>query len=1574
MTSLSPTDSVTALEENSSQPFADRPTFEQVVQHMLEQALKEKYPELTIDLSKTRLAVPDAAAKGWNFQPFMPLVLDYLALGTPIDFSPQGALDCYLSDSPPSRLWSGNRRLDITVVEKCLLELPWIVPIGLEDALTRYWNGDISTTALSETTLRISRWRGLSDTLRNGLHIRRLQQPGLSVPARQALDQIARWPERAQRFQANASPVYAYGLKSTVTRGSTTIELPGTDILLVHYTEYGLTLLLCSPGGTVQPFESMDAVNRYRGEQIAKRYVVDTVTCQRYELAGDAFEAQAAMILGQQLVDLRAMQLPARIGLADLKALYSELSDPSRYLRDLPGLTPQASARLDALRPDWLKKASPTDEAHFRRATLALASATKNASAQTDITDINAYTVDALLTEMEKINDSSPNKVSTSQFHPDDIELIFTVSAGFPGTVGISEKRTMSLTQLAIANLVGRPSGHLKISHRKGFVLPAWLTQELITEKNGLIERVDIGATYPQYLRKELLGDSPQARKHQQVFAEQLSAQLPLQALQQMLNHEHGLSRQGLQLIEALLQPDAEDRQVEGRPVVIRHLAFLRKPQAQPDIVGNMFIVEAKDAKTGPHLLYRPLCKPSLVEFATQQALLQAIATAGDVQKSVLTWMSDAARPVYANGGFKEPHIVRFLQGDEFTAPEKPAPATLAIDGVNEELLQYLKNGKLLQYLYGCNAQALVTQADRNSVSNSESRWAMLLEGGGLLFNTLLFPLLRGPAMAIAWLWNLMASASHDLPALASEDPATRESAFVDFLVNLALLTSHVFSGPAPSRAPIAESLKEQAMRPPAPRVIAEQWPAPAKPDILEGAVTLPDAHADTLSQILDLSFTSAHHRLTPEQRTQLRNMTVPRPMTLPEPFSVGAFNGLYVIDSKWHALVDETLFRVIPEIQGDKLVVRVVDPLDPLIPGPQLQSDGQGNWSMDLDLRLRGGMPPKRIAEQRRLKDQRRTQLNDDLAGFLFRQPEQYAALRVAEQVLKKVEEGSTYTEAQRAPKRQTFYTLIEQQIDIRRKLLDSMPERDELNISLPADRVRELLGDVASYAGIASEATHTEHQALQVENSRFLPPAPEVLRNHTESYLDYLKKTLDINSRRIRWLELNEEHLEKLFNQGSAGVKVYEKLTKNRPLDAINSMTAKSLQMSTLNLLSLKNPGSSLSVYMYRVFEPLGKQVRTHSDLHLYELTPSEELLVLESLSEQYARTLDHLQGMRTLYPDDINQPYFNQLTELMESLYQDASSKLATEVKPEPEPERVKQPPKRPNAAEGRPRKKVIKTRNNGVLIGDFKPAGTSLPIDVVELRSDINDEVVATYSLHDDVWDPVDVRKPEPAAAPVPAPAPKTRRVETISRDARKLLGQLNQRLRRAEDYKTRCRYPQEIEEILNNEASRFRALSDELDKAIASSQTPRTPEDGALRTQLTDAITRLTNRGSTLRTELSLSLPPTDGNLRYLFEKDLIQVARLGGREALAGARKDFLQEYAVNDRDGFPLWYAHFHYEAVDTPKAHYSVAHLKTNAQRREHYYSLLAKASNPYAVIDVHRGQIGRSLAQSRFLPLAP
>ncbi|MGY2372879.1 hypothetical protein, partial [Pseudomonas sp. SDO5201_S390] len=74
----------------------------------------------------------------------------------------------------------------------------------------------------------------------------------------------------------------------------------------------------------------------------------------------------------------------------------------------------------------------------------------------------------------------------------------------------------------------------------------------------------------------------------------------------------------------------------------------------------------------------------------------------------------------------------------------------------------------LMQYLYGANARALVDQAERESVSNAESRWRVFLEGAGLLFSTLLLPLMRGPLMLTGWLFSLLTSANRDIPALNS--------------------------------------------------------------------------------------------------------------------------------------------------------------------------------------------------------------------------------------------------------------------------------------------------------------------------------------------------------------------------------------------------------------------------------------------------------------------------------------------------------------------------------------------------------------------------------------------------------------------------------------------------------------------------------------------------------------------------------------------------------------------------------------------------------------------------------------
>ena len=318
------------------------------------------------------------------------------------------------------------------------------------------------------------------------------------------------------------------------------------------------------------------------------------------------------------------------------------------------------------------------------------------------------------------------------------------------------------------------------------------------------------------------------------------------------------------------------------------------------------------------------------------------------------------------------------------------------------------------------------------------------------------------------------------------------------------------------------------------------------------------------------------------------------------------------------------------------------------------------------------------------------------------------------------------------------------------------------------------------------------------------------------------------------------------------------------------------------------------------------------------------------------------------------------------LIEELYQDVNLQLANAIQPsDPNPVRT---PKRQPTAPGKPQKKVIRTRRKGTLIGDLKPAGSSLPIEVVEVRSEESNQLLSLYSQDGDEW----VEFKEPLAPSPPAPS---RGLSLVKGEARKLLAMLDAHLQRAQRYRSVCRHPEEVQEILLYEGTRYDRLATELDRTIqALPLAERLAADLALASQLREAGMRLTRQGDALRLQLSLELPPTHGTLEYLLAQKQVAIARYSERVPLSGERRDFIQEYAVTDLNGAPLWYAHFHYPKHDTPKADYSVAHLKTKAQQKQSYYSLLAKTQSPQAVVNVHRGLIGKALAERWFLPLAP
>lgn len=1541
--------------------FANPPSLESVTRQMLAAAIAQEYPTLKIDLARTRLAVPRPQG-GWDLQPFMPKVLDYLGTGAELDLSPINTQPYYLTDDAPDWLKPEEGELDMRVIERLVKELTWRLPIGLQNALSNFWSEPADTG--------VSRWQWLSDVLKDTLRIGGLQQSDLPQTAREAINQVINAPELEERVRQHAqNAVHAYWLKATLVNAGLTRSGMSSRIVLVTPEH----ILVCNANGKTLTYRNQDSLGRGWARKISRSFSVDEIRLEQYELDGNVFDAASAALLNRQLESIGLLELPSSVGWQALDTVYRHITEPSRYFVAAPQANLHTLEILKQHLPDWLKNASAADQTRLRQYSLALAAAKKNSQGRTylsDISTLRAYAADVLHQQMRtdqlQFELDTPVHAISELLNPDEIELTFLTVAGAYGSLGVVEPVTMSLTDLALKNLIGRPKGTLSVRHHLGLDLPQWLTPDYITRRGGLIEQVNIGKAYPERLESLLLSNTPDAQAREKLFAEHLRAQLPLQALELCLKQEGSMTTLGASYVAAVVQNRAADRVVEGVPVVIRHLALVRQPEAVPDIVNNMFIIEPANVEHGPHVLYRPLYAPSLLEFSTRDALLDAIAESGELQNSVITWLSDRARPIYDHGGFKEPHFVRFGLGSEYDPIEVPKPALLAVDGISNELLQYLHNGQLMQFLYGCNARALVEQANAESVTNSESRWAVLLEGGGMIFNSLLMlPAVPAPLMVTGGLLGLMGLASQTIPALASNDPTVREQAAADILLNVGLLLLHEAPGSRSVLTALPTGLRTQAMRPFTTLRVPQVWPEPAPPRVISGSVALPGQLPNAESTVLDLSFANARNQLTPSQRERLAGFKVTRPAALPTAQPDGPRKGLYYIDRTWHALIDQNLYAVDIDPEGTAVIVSITDPRHP---GPSLQSDRHGNWSLDLRLRLQGGMPPKRIAAFQQHRALRITQLGNDLKDFFPREIPLQRAVEITHKALKNANADPRFTEQQLAGLRDKLSTALHAELSAYQALLASNQERIELKIPFHESIVVSLLEKSFDNRSFSMAISAGEQSALMQKWAQFTTPGPgqeAAAETDRAGFAQFMHEQVALNQATIERIEQRNHYLEELFNLSEAGATVAGNLALEIPADAHTSLSLKSFQLDCLKLSSsMPLAGSMVEGTLDITIDPLKEHVNTHNQLNLLEFDTSKRLEILGSLVECYGQALDALQGIGIVYSDELNLEYFNQLSALVTDLYQDATRQLAAEIRPPAQPPAKKPRKRTPSTAGVRPRK-MISVRGKGKLIGELRPADSEWHKEVIEVRSDYDKHLLSTYLQHGDEW--VEIK------ADHPAPAPHTRPLNVIKGDARKLFSQFEGHLRKAGHYKALSRHPQEVEELLTYEAQKLDKLATEMHVALqAQPDDARLQDDQTLVNRMRNAAQQMVSEGKAMRIQLSLELPPTHGNLQYLIDQELVQIAGLGRRIQLTGERRDFIQEYAINDRKGEALWYAHFHYADADTPKQDYTVAHLKTKAQRTLSYWSQLANAKSGQAIVNVHRGQIGRALAERWFLPV--
>lgn len=794
----------------------------------------------------------------------------------------------------------GRAGIDLVEFQSAQKEICQTLVATLQQQLLDYWQQPADNG--------MSRWQWLSEVIKDAcaLNINEsLHQTDPDLHFAFTGLVVTSEKQHRQLFNEHLRPP-VYLLHLTLNNGTDNLSLIYPALLV---TDKSGTVLI-QPSGAWERFSSEADCLQNVARQLQHQWEFTELSVDRYEPDADIFDELVRVLIDQQLVELESIRIPADGVFEDAEQLFDQICDPLRLLAGQQPHVYQAE-HVDKHLPQWLKDADPDDRLTYRRYVSAMAVTHlqyDGATFFTHLDSIRDFAYQALVAQMSRDGHEPVN--------PDDMELHIKVARGVPGGWGTVETTRLGIIDFALENLAGLPWGTMTVKGLHQRTVPAWMTPDYV---KGLIQSVDIGRTYPAYLKQHLLENRPEASSRQNLFTVHLRNQLPLQALEAKLTGAHGFDDDGVRLIVALADGSETSQDIVVSPLQLRLGPVL-----------NMFVFAAGNRSDGPVVLYRPFYSPSLTQYRSRSHLEQAIQSDAALQKSIHEWYKTVVRHT-------------------------------GLLGANEIRLRWeLKNvsplqGDVFQHLYEANSRALVELADRQSVSNAESRWAHFKTLSWLIFESLL-PLVTGPAATAGWLVQLAVSLKGDLEALSQSDGQDKSFAVADLLLNLAAVLMH--AGRISTGAKNAENLPHLSIEPEVFDYSVES-PAPATPDVpvVENRSLPSERHPQVDLSLTENALATPRSSYSGAQKAILDSFALEKPADLGEPVAQGRNKGLYRYNDKWHALVEDQFFRVSIE-EGPVLII---DPADNLRPGPFLISDGQGRWTVDNKLYLKGGTPNKR-------------------------------------------------------------------------------------------------------------------------------------------------------------------------------------------------------------------------------------------------------------------------------------------------------------------------------------------------------------------------------------------------------------------------------------------------------------------------------------------------------------------------------------------------------------------------------------------------------------------------------------
>ena len=904
--------------------FADRPTLRQVLSEHLLQVLLEELPWLAFvqpgltSADPLTLDSPDPDTEYWTTAPLVDVMLQAMLDGAPLDLEAVGERHYNLGLAQPHRFAGSHDPLDtrrLAGISPALNTLLAKLIEHLCQAQVAYWRGQGSSGK--------SRDRWLQLLLKLAL-LRNLPLQGLD-------DQQQALVRGVIQGGDDQPSVFVVEAKLTADGQQHDVLQPG--LLVVGEWDEREIVLWCAPSSQVRPFDSLDDFALSLRDELALSYRFTAMAWDRHQLEGNVFAQWVALLLEGMLERIGQLRLQG-LTLVQLEALFAALSDPAQWFMGGYFVEEDDSPAI----PPGIGFASASDSFAYQSGLLALAldqADAEGVAALDGILDLPAYARQQLRAQMLEDYPVEAN------YFPDELVLELRIAKGMPGGAGtgsgggepLEPAGEKTLTEFAIANLSGLGDAFIsEIRHTNDQLIEPWMNADYV---KGLVRKVDIGGRYPAYVADAL--DDPATRSERtRQFARAWRQSLRFSALQAKLDRK--LTEAGLQCVIDLCDGHVD---AASKTSGLIPLAFKRQPTSgQHDLVRGMFVLFSTEPAVV--LLYRPLhAQDPLRQFSSVADMMAAIRASSQLQESILAWMDERVRPIYANGGFSEPHVA-YIGIDPFQLPDKPEPVQfdtqLWLSDVDEKL-------------YAANRAMLMALADEQSTSNAESRWAMLAKGAWLLFDTATV-LVRGPVASVAWLVQSLASLQGDGEALEQGSEFQRSLATVDLVINLGMAMLH-------ARLPTAGV---KGARPLPQAVAFEGAPAQdggyaaARVEPTAGKVGMPGPLG--LAKHLNLDFTwrgnQGFNWLAPEQRKALLAMRSRIELKGLRPTQAGLYEvgaGHYV------SMLGET-FAV--SVTGDQ--ARVIDGTGKA--GPWLVFE-QGAWRIDTRLRLDAGMPKVRLEQQ---------------------------------------------------------------------------------------------------------------------------------------------------------------------------------------------------------------------------------------------------------------------------------------------------------------------------------------------------------------------------------------------------------------------------------------------------------------------------------------------------------------------------------------------------------------------------------------------------------------------------------